>query len=118
MNSCLFMTMQASTGETVKFGDARVAQIRGILVRIGIHPPCRRGRSLGFRRKVDVCGSPADAGGASGLTSGLPTPEENRSMIRLFRKMRTDVNDAGINGVARASFPSGSAQATTSPAPD
>jgi hypothetical protein len=61
---------------------------------------------------------PADAGGASGLTSGLPTPEENRSTIRLFRKMRTDVNDAGINGVARASFPSGSAQATTSPAPD
>jgi hypothetical protein len=41
VNSCLCMTMQASIGETVKFGNARVPQICGILVRIAIYPLSR-----------------------------------------------------------------------------
>ena len=72
------MTMQASIGETVKFEDARVAQICGILVRIAIYPPFRIVRRPWILQEIGVFGPAADTGGAPGFTSGLPTPEVSR----------------------------------------
>jgi len=48
------MIMQASIGETVKFGNARVPKICGISVRIAIYPLSGSSITSGFCRKMGV----------------------------------------------------------------